>query len=318
MPRSAVHVPHPLRPYDPLIVNVALTGMVPRRPSVPHVPVTARQIVQDAVDCTRAGATILHLHARDADQSPDWHRAAYERFIPELRESCPGAILCVTTSGRDVKDFERRADVLELEGDAKPDMASLTLGSMNFRTQASVNDPQMILGLVERMRERSIRPELEVFDTGMAYLAAEFLDRGIIEGPVYANILLGGPNTAPATAGSLVHLVDILPTQTVWAAGGLGPFQFPMNGLAVLMGGHVRTGLEDSPWMDLDRAQPATNARLVQRVTEIARLAGRSLADAGWVRARLGLDGGGSGDGDRLTAASSARAAAQELGSSPI
>jgi 3-keto-5-aminohexanoate cleavage enzyme len=299
MPRAAAHIPHPLRPYDPLIINVALTGMVPRRPAVPHVPVTARQIVQDAVDCTEAGATILHLHARNADQSPDWHRTAYERFIPELRERCPGAVLCVTTSGRDVSELERRADVLELEGDAKPDMASLTLGSMNFRTQASVNEPEMILGLVERMRQRGIRPELEVFDSGMAYLASEFLDRGIIESPVYANVLLGGPNTAPASARSLVHLLDLLPAQTVWAAAGLGHFQLPMNGLAVHMGGHVRTGLEDSPWMDSATKRPATNVELVQRVSEMARLAGRSVADTQWARVRLGLPGAAAVHGAR-------------------
>lgn len=289
MPRAAAHVPHPLRAYAPLIVNVALTGMVPRRPSVPNVPVTARQIVQDAVKCTAAGATIIHLHARKEDQSPTWQRAAYGRFIPELRERCPGTVLCVTTSGREVADLERRADVLELDGDAKPDMASLTLGSLNLRTQPSVNAPETILALARRMHEQDIRPELEVFDSGMAYLAAEFLDRGIIHDPLYANLLLGGPNTAPATARSLVHLLDILPAETVWAAAGFGAFQLPMNGMAILMGGHVRTGLEDNPWMDAGREQPATNPGLVRRVIELARLSGRSIARVEWVRARLGL-----------------------------
>lgn len=289
MPRAAPHVPHPVRPYDPLIINAALTGMVPRRPGVPHVPVTAHQIVEDAVRCTRAGATILHLHARAEDQSPAWQRDAYARFIPELRERCPDAVLCVTTSGREASELERRADVLELEADAKPDMASLTLGSMNFRTQASLNAPDTILALAERMRDRGILPELEVFDSGMAYLAADLLHRGLLDRPAYVNVLLGGPNTAPATATSLVHLVDVLPGDAVWAAGGFGAFQLPMNGIAILMGGHVRTGLEDNPWMDAAREQPATNEGLVRRVAELARLAGRTVAEARWVRDRLGL-----------------------------
>jgi len=268
---------------------VALTGMVPRRAHVPHVPVTARQIVDDAAACVAAGATILHLHARNDDESPAWQRDAYARFLPELRERCGDAVLCVSTSGREEGALERRADVLELDGDARPDMASLTLGSMNFRTTASVNAPETIAALASRMRERGIRPELEIFDTGMAYLAAELLGQGVLDAPLYANLLLGGPNTAPAHARALFHLVDALPRGTTWAAGGFGAFQLPMNGMALLMGGHVRTGLEDNPWMDSGRSEPATNVALVRRVVEVARLAGRGVAAPRDVRARLGL-----------------------------
>lgn len=289
MPRADDHVPHPLRPYPPLIVNAALTGMVPRRADVPHVPVTAEQIVADAEACVAAGATILHLHAREPDESPAWQRKRYAEFLPAIRERCPGAVLCVSTSGRDVAELERRADVLELDGDARPDMASLTLGSLNFRTSASVNAPETIAALATRMRERGIRPELEVFDTGMAYLAHELLASGHLEAPLYANILLGGPNTAPATTAALAGLTAALPAGTVWAAGGFGAFQLPMNALAVFTGGHVRTGLEDNPALDPERRIPATNAALVQRVAELARIAGRSVATAAQTRALLGL-----------------------------
>ena len=287
--RSRAHVPHPLRPYDPLIINAAITGMVPRRARVPHVPVTAEQIVADAVACVDAGAAILHLHAREPDESPAWRRSAYAEFIPAIREQRPEAVICVSTSGRDVPELEKRADVLALEGDAKPDMASLTLGSLNFRTSASVNAPDTIVALAERMAERGIVPELEVFDTGMAYLAAELEDRGVLHGPLYANLILGSVNTAPATARDLAHLVDALPPGTTWAAGGIGPFQLPMNAMAVFMGGHVRTGLEDNPAMDAERTLPATNRALVERVTALAGTAGRPLATPAAVRERLGL-----------------------------
>ena len=288
-PRARAHVPHPLRPYDPLIVNAALTGMVPTRAQVPHVPVTPEQIVDDAVACVDAGATILHLHARCADESPAWERAGYEAVIPSIRAQRPGAVICVSTSGRDVAELERRADVLELTGDARPDMASLTLGSLNFRTTASVNAPDTIVRLAARMAERGIRPELEIFDTGMAYLAAELLDRGTLEPPLYANLILGSVNTAPATARSLAHLVDALPPGTTWAAGGLGPFQLPMTAMAIFMGGHVRTGLEDNPAYVAERTRPATNPGLVARVAELAAIAGRPLASATEVRERLAL-----------------------------
>ena len=287
--RSRAHVPHPLRPYDPLIINAAITGMVPRRAQVPHVPVTAEQIVADAVACVDAGAAILHLHAREPDESPAWRRSAYAEFIPAIREQRPEAVICVSTSGRDVPELEKRADVLALEGDAKPDMASLTLGSLNFRTSASVNAPDMIVALAERMTERGIAPELEVFDTGMAYLAAELEDRGVLHGPLYANLILGSVNTAPATARDLAHLVDALPPGTTWAAGGIGPFQLPMNAMAVFMGGHVRTGLEDNPTLDPERTVAATNRALVERVAALAGTAGRPLATPAEVRERLGL-----------------------------
>jgi 3-keto-5-aminohexanoate cleavage enzyme len=287
--RARAHVPHPLRPYAPLIVNAALTGMVPTRSQVAHVPVTPEQIVGDAVACVDPGATILHLHARRADESPAWERAAYEAIIPGIRRQRPGAVICVSTSGREVAAFERRADVLELSGDARPDMASLTLGSLNFRSSASVNAPDTIVALAERMAERGIRPELEVFDSGMAYLAAELLDRGTLTRPLYANLILGSVNTAPATARSLAHLVDALPPDTTWAAGGLGAFQLPMTAMAIFMGGHVRTGLEDNPSYDAERTRPATNPGLVARVAELAAIAGRRLATATEVRERLGL-----------------------------
>jgi len=286
---QAAHVPPPLRPYPPLIVNVALTGMVPRRERVPHVPVTAEQIIEDAHACFEAGASIVHLHARAAGESPEWKREAYEAFIPEIRRLCPGLVVCATTSGRTFGKLEQRGDVLLLEGDAKPDMASLTLGSLNFRDVASVNAPEMIRALAERMAENGIRPELEIFDSGMAYLAKSLRAEALLPEPMYANLLLGSPNTAPARMGDLAHLVDALPSDVVWAAGGIGAFQLPMNAMAVFAGGHVRTGLEDNPHLDHAARTPATNAQLVSRMVHLADIAGRSLSTVEQTRTALGL-----------------------------
>jgi 3-keto-5-aminohexanoate cleavage enzyme len=283
------HVPHPLRPYEPLIINVALTGMVARRARVPALPVTVEQIVDDAVACIDAGATIVHLHARADDGSPAWERERFAPILAGIRQRRPEAVLCATTSGRDVADLDKRADVLDLEGDAAPDMASLTLGSLNFRRDVSINAPETIAGLAQRMRERGVRPELEIFDGGMAYLACDLLARGVLSEPLYANVILGGPNTAPATARALAAVVDALPRGTAWAAGGLGAFQRVANGLAAFMGGHVRTGLEDNPWLDSGRSRPATNVALVERAVELARSAGREVANCAQTRARLGL-----------------------------
>jgi len=289
--RSAypAYVPHPLRPYPPLIINAAITGMVPRRERVPNVPVTAEQIIDDAEACFDAGATIVHLHARAADESPEWRHEAYAQFIPEIRKRCPDIVVCASTSGRNFSEFEKRSDVLALTGAAKPDMASLTLGSLNFRDVASMNAPQMIVDLAERMAASGIRPELEVFDSGMAYLANSLLSDGLLTEPMYVNVLLGSPNTAPARIGDLAQLVDALPANAIWAAAGIGAFQLAMNAVAVFAGGHVRTGLEDNPYLDHQARTPATNAALVSRVASLATLAGRPLSSAAQTRETLGL-----------------------------
>ena len=270
-------------------MNAALTGIVPRRDRVPHLPVTPEQIVDDAEGCFRAGATIVHLHARRADEEPEWRREAYGVVVADIRRRCPGVVICVSTSGRTYGELDKRADVLLLDGDEKPDMASLTLGSLNFRDTASVNAPQTIVALAERMRAAGLRPELEIFDTGMAYLAHQLLADGVVEPPLYANLLLGAVNTAPATARDLAFLADALPTGTVWAGAGIGAFQLPMNAMAIFMGGHVRTGLEDSPYLSYQDRSPTTNEQLVRRAVELASTAGRRVAKVEETRAMVGL-----------------------------
>jgi 3-keto-5-aminohexanoate cleavage enzyme len=281
--------PHPLTPYVPLAINVCLTGMVPTRERVPHVPVTPDQIASDAFRCYEAGASIAHVHARDEEGAPTWRPEVYEEIIPAIRARCPDMVICATTSGRTFTEYDQRSAVLRLEGDAKPDMASLTLGSMNFATGPSVNSPQMIESLATEMAERGIRPELEAFDSGMGYLACHLADKGVLRPPFYANIMLGSVNTAPGNAQALVHLVDSLPEGTTWAAAGLGGMQLPVNAMAVFMGGHVRVGLEDNPYFDYATRTPATNPALVSRVAALAATAGRHLATPADVREWLGL-----------------------------
>jgi uncharacterized protein (DUF849 family) len=284
------HAQHPLRPYSPLIVNAALTGLVLGKDRAPHLPMSADEIVEDAARCFDAGATIIHIHTRRSDGSPAWEREQYADVIAGIRERCDGVVVCATTSGRGGIDRRQRADVLELEGVAKPDMASLTLGSLNFHTGASVNDIETIEWLASAMADHAIKPELEVFDLGMAAMARRLEEKGLLHGPHYVNVMLGGVNTAPADARSLTALVDQLPVGALWAAAGIGAYQLPMNAISIFMGGHVRTGLEDNPDWDHATREPATNERLVQRVVEIATLAGRAIATPHETRASLRLE----------------------------
>lgn len=280
---------HPLTPYPPLVVNAALTGLTTSRARVPHVPLTGREIADDAERCFAAGARIVHLHARDDAERPLWQRDAYGALIEEIRDRCPGIVVCATTSGRDDPDLDHRADVLLLEGARRPDMASLTLGSLNFGSGPSVTSIADAQELARRMRDAGVRPELELFDLGMAHLAHRLLDQGLVEQPLWANLLLGFPNSAPADARSLVALTDALPIGSTWAAAGFGAFQDAAVALAVAIGGHVRTGLEDNPYLDHVTRTPATNEQLVQRAVAHAQLLRRPVATADETRALLGL-----------------------------
>ncbi len=274
----------------PLIVNAALTGMVPTKLDNPFLPITPREIALDAERVVAAGASIVHLHARDAAGVPTYRRKAHRKVIERVRERCPDVIVCVSTSGRTFKTFEERSAVLNLRGDHKPEMASLTLGSLNFPRQASVNEPDMIRRLAERMAERGVVPELEVFDLGMIDYAHTLIERGVLRPPYYFNILLGSVGTLRATALNLALCVNALPVGSTWAAAGIGRFQLPMNGLGVTMDGHVRTGLEDNLLMGPER-QHATNVALVSRVVEIARAFGRPAATPAEARELVGIAG---------------------------
>ncbi len=147
---------------DKLIINAALTGCVPRRADNPNVPLSEDEIVADAVRCVSAGASILHMHVRYPDETPAYEYELNDSLFRAVRSACPDVIISGSTTGRTVTELHKRAEVLS----AAPDMASLTLGSMNFPTQVSVNAPATIRALATEMRERGIQPELEIFDLG--------------------------------------------------------------------------------------------------------------------------------------------------------
>ena len=282
-------IPHPVTPYPKLIINAAITGMVPTKKDTPYIPITVDEIVEDAKGCIEAGASIVHIHARDENGEPTPDKDLFGEIISAIRADYPDVILCATTSGRTHNTFESRSQVLDLTGDAKPDMASLTLGSLNFPTQASVNQPDMIQMLAQKMHERGIVPELEVFETGMVQTAKVLMKRGILRGPHYFNLLFGSVYSAPGTMFDLSHIVMSLPPGVTWAAAGIGKFQLKMNFAAVLMGGHVRVGLEDNIFLNQDAKILATNEMLITRVVDFARQIGREIATPQEAREIMGL-----------------------------
>jgi len=284
-----VNDPPPLSPYQPLIINACLTGIVATKLSTSLVPTSPDEIIEDAISVYDAGARIVHLHARDKNDLPTQDTLYFEKIITTLHHERPGMVCCVSTSGRHCPEFERRSEVLQLTGNAKPDMASLTLGSMNFQSGPSINSIEIVERLALTMRENGIKPELEVFDLGMINLAKYLERHELLQGRKYFNLLLGNINTAPATIGNLSTFYEGLPDNSIWAAAGLGGFQLPMNVAAIVAGGHVRVGIEDSIYYDFAKKTLASNRALIARIVRIAEEMQRPIATAEQTRQMLEL-----------------------------
>jgi 3-keto-5-aminohexanoate cleavage enzyme len=280
-----------MRLGESLIVNLACTGLIPTREMSPHVPLSHAEIIADVARCLELGVQMVHLHARDTSGRHTGNPEAYGRLIEAIRALPRGrdAVLCVTTSGRQKVDFESRARVLELDGDAQPDMASLTLSSLNFAQSASVNSPDTVRQLAARMQEKGIRPELEVFDLGMANMVNVLLKEGLLTHPLYVNVLLGNVAGAQADALQLASVLLALPVGCIVSVAGIGRYQLLANGLGLLLADGVRVGLEDNLWMNVGRTMPASNPELLMRIQRLASELERPFADCREVRSRLGL-----------------------------
>lgn len=276
-------------PDQSLILNLAPTGIVPTRDMSSAVPLQPDEIVADVLAAADIGITIAHIHARDPQGRPAQGKEIFARIIGGIRERRPDLVICVSCSGRTVANVEDRAQVLDLDGDLKPDMASLTLSSLNFSRQASINAPDTIKTLAQRMLDRGIRPELEIFDLGMVNMLRYLLDRQLIAEPVYANLLLGNIATAQPSFLEIGAIVASLPDGVLWSMGGIGTAQLPVAAMAAAAAPGVRIGLEDNLWLDPDRTLPASNLELVSRVHRFAALLHREVMTPNELRERLAL-----------------------------
>jgi uncharacterized protein (DUF849 family) len=277
-------------PQRKFILNFTPTGMIPTKKMTPHVPVTPDEIIEDVLQAASLGVTIVHLHARDSiTGEPTYKKEIYDEIIRGIRKENTDLILCVSTSGRTYSEFEKRSECLELDGELKPEFASLTLSSLNFNKQASINTPDMIKNLAKKMMGRGVRPELEVFDLGMINYAKYLIKKGLLAPPYYFNLILGNIACAQADMLHLGLMIKDLPKESIWSVGGVGNSQLKMNALSIVAGGGVRIGLEDNIWYDPDRTKLATNRDLVERIILIARTLGRRPFTPKEARAVLGL-----------------------------
>ena len=271
---------------QPVIITVAITGSVPKKKDNPAVPVTPQEQVESTHQAFDAGATLVHVHVRNPDESPGSDTEAFGRILEGVRKHCPGMIVQFSTGGRG-RDAAQRGAMLHL----KPDMASLATGSVNFPTNIYENAPDFVESLARTMQQHGVKPEVEVFDLAMLYNAANLVKKGLLEENAHVQFVMGIPNAMPARRSIFdflrAELAEVLPKAT-WVAAGIGRHQWEVNQWCLEAGGHCRTGLEDNLRFDATRLA-ASNAELVKKVVDACGRFGRRPATAAEARGILGL-----------------------------
>ncbi len=269
---------------EKLIITAALTGNVPDRQMTPHVPITPEEIAADVRRCADAGASLVHIHARDPQGRPTLDKSVFQETVRQIKSTAPEVIVQLSTGARAGRDWEARATPVRL----LPEMASFTTGSNNLPGIVYANAPDFLLFLAGVFKDTGVKPEIEVFETGMINNALFLQKKGFLSPPLHFDFVLGAPGSLPGTVRNLVFLADSLPPGSTWTVAGIGPAEIPLAAAAIAMGGHVRVGIEDN--LRLPDGTLATNAQLVAAAAAIAKVTGREIATPAEARQVLGLD----------------------------
>lgn len=270
---------------DRLIISAAITGSWPTRQQTPYVPITPQEIASSALEAWREGAAIVHIHVRDDDGRVTCDRDRYQRVVDLIRSAGSDVILNLSTGGgAGTTGFDDRLNAILIG----PELASFDAGSVNFGDRVFVNPPDFLERMARMMKEKGVKPEIECFETGMISNAMRLAEAGLIDQPYWFQFVLGLRGGAPATAKQLLHMAESIPPGALWSVCAIARHQLPMNVMAIAMGGHARTGLEDNIYYS--RGELArSNAQLVARLVRIARECGRGIATPDEARAMLGL-----------------------------
>lgn len=268
---------------EKLIITAAIVGAELTRGEVPHLPLNPRELGEAAENCCEAGASVIHLHVRDAAGKPSQAVEDFAEALDEIRRRC-GVIVQFSTGGAVGTPVELRAAPLKLA----PEMATLTTGTVNFGNGVFLNDPGCIEYLAREMRLYGVTPEIECFDVGHIANAVRLADKGLIDRPMYFDFVMGVPGGIPGTLEHLLHCVHSIPEGSRWQVAGIGRAELPLAVAAVIMGGNARVGFEDNIYYS--RGVPARdNAQLVARVARISREVGRQVASPDEARQLLGI-----------------------------
>lgn len=289
-----------------VFISCAVTGAGDTVGKHPHIPVTPKQIADAAIEAARAGAAIAHCHVRDPETGVGSRDPAlYREVVERIREADTDVIINLTSGmggdlaigpGESPMDFGDDSDLvgprtrLVHVEELLPDICSLDCGTLNFGdgNMIYVSTPEMLRAGAKRIQSLGVKPELECFDTGHLWFAKQLIAEGLIDSPPMFQLCHGIPWGAPADTTTMKAMVDNLPADAVWAGFGIGRMQMPMVAQTVLLGGHVRVGLEDNLY--LEKGVFASNGQLVERAADIITLMGAKVLGPQEARAKLGIE----------------------------
>jgi uncharacterized protein (DUF849 family) len=286
-----------------VMIACAVTGAADTPKRNPAVPVTPEQIARSAIDAAKAGAAIVHIHVRDPQTTrASMDPALYREVVERIRDSDVDVLINLTTGpgarfvpGVDDPFDTQPGTLLRSAADRvrhilqlRPDICSLDMGSMNMGSQVFVNSVDYLEAMATPVRDIGVMPELEVFEAGHLLLARRMIETGHVRSPSLFQICLGISWAQPATPDAMIFMRNLLPADCSWFAFGISLHQFPMAAQAVLLGGHVRVGLEDNLYLAKGTLAPS-NAALVERAVRLVESLGSTVATADEARRLLSL-----------------------------
>ena len=268
---------------EKLIITVAVTGAEVTKEQQPNLPITPDEIAEEVYRCWQAGASIAHIHARLPNGTPTQSKEVYAEIKRKIQEKCD-IIIQFSTGGAVWHTPEERIRCL----DAMPEMATLSAGSCNFGNDVFMNSPAFMELLAKTMKEKGIKPEIEIFEPGMIENALRLVKKGLLELPLHFDFVLGVPGAMTGTIEDLLFLVKKIPEGCTWSVAGIGRYELPLAVHAIVMGGHVRVGFEDNIYYRKGELAKS-NAQLVERIVRIAREVDREIATPDEARRILGI-----------------------------
>ncbi|QOX65644.1 3-keto-5-aminohexanoate cleavage protein [Anoxybacterium hadale] len=270
---------------EKLIITAAICGAEVTKDHNPAVPYTVEEIVREAKSAYDAGASVIHLHVREDDGTPTQSKDRFQVCVEAILKECPDVIVQPSTGGAvGMTDLER---LQSTEIVPAPEFATLDCGTLNFGgDEIFINTDNTIFNFAKIMKERGIKPELEVFDKGMIDIAMKAHKKGLLVEPLHFDFVLGVQMTA--TVRDLVFMVGSIPAGSTWTVAGIGRHEFEMAAVAIIMGGHVRVGFEDNLYLEKG-VLAKNNGELVEKVVKLANILGREIATPAEARRILSI-----------------------------
>lgn len=268
---------------DKLIITAALTGAEVTREQQPNLPITPDEIAEAAYEAYKAGAAMVHVHARKADGTPTQDKEVYREIKERIAAKC-NVIFQPSTGGAVWHTAEERIQPVLL----KPEMASLSAGTCNFGPDVFMNTQEYMETFAKTMMENGVKPEIEIFERGMIDNALRLVKKGLLKTPIHFDFVMGVPGAIMGEPRDLMYLVNSIPAGSTWTVAGIGRYELSLAVMAIVMGGHVRVGFEDNIYYSKG-VVAESNAQLVARVARIAKECGREVATPDEARQILGL-----------------------------